>query len=319
MTLSLVPLELPDELRKIILSGNCVAFLGSGLSAGSYHPWPDLVNALCRRCGSPCSVTRDTPGEAFLDAAQDAKNANRQEYLSFLGEHFGRPAPNASFLYDAVLALPFQSYLTVNLDPLLALKARTAPSKCRTPVCAYPSLDRKEMGNRSIHYLHGFINERAIPPDGTIVLARGEFEEAYGDNSNLMTFLLPTLANEPIVFFGCRLQEPVMARLFDICKQHQQKRLKTMAELGRSAGNLPSRFIFLGRPEVKDSCGKLNDDLSKAAVEKQEDFYTRMDIRPVWYPAPEEDHSALRYALERLAELPDIGPNYGWEGSSYVR
>jgi len=175
------------------------------------------------------------------------------------------------------------------------------------------------MGNRSIHYLHGFINERLTPTDGTIVLARSEFQEAYGDNSNLMNFLLPTLANDPIVFLGCSLKEPVMARLFDICKQHQQKRLKTIAELGRSAGNLPSRFIFLGRPEVKDSCGKVNAALSKAAVEKQEAFYSRMDIRPVWYSAPEEDHSALRYALERLAELPDIGPNYGWEGSSYVR
>jgi hypothetical protein len=316
MEATLGHLQLPEELSRLILSGTCVAFIGSGVSAGCYDSWPDLVNNLCERCGSTYRVERDSPGEALLDAAQSAKDADQQAYYSFLGEHFGEPADRVSLLYDALLSLPFTCYLTVNFDPLLALKARTAKISCDTQLRMYPSLDRKAMTRRSIHYLHGYIAEGSMRAPGTIVLARDEFQAAYADNSNLMNFLVQTLEFDPMVFIGCRLQEPTMARVFEICKKHQEVRLRLAMESGRGVAKPPARFIFLAEPQVKSCRDESGTMESGIAAKKEEAYYANMDIKPVWYKARGENHSALRFALEYLAKLPEIEVNYGGDGGA---
>ncbi len=305
--------QIPQELKDVILSKKCVAFIGSGLSAGCYPSWADLVNNLCERCGSSHRVKDYSLADDFLGAAQDAKDCAEDEYYSFLGETFGRPADSASLTYDALLALHFDSYLTVNFDPLLALKARTARCRCSDGMNAFPNLDRGNISNRTIHYLHGFIEEGTKPTDGTIVLARGEFDAAYSDASNLMNFLVPTLENDPIIFIGCRLLEPVMPKVFDICKEHQRHRQDILQEQNRPS-KPPPRFILAAIPEVKGEEGKPDEALSRAEQQQEESRYLSMDITPVWYRASGSDHSQLRYALEQLAGLKPPRVSYGWEG-----
>jgi len=213
---------------------------------------------------------------------------------------------------------PFDSYLTVNLDPLLALKSRTARIPCAPKVNSYLSLDRKAIGKRSIHYLHGYIAEGMTPTRGTIVLARSEFDEAYADNSNLMNFLVPTLENDPIVFIGCRLREPVMKEVFPICKKHQDKRLRAMKEREEGASAPPPRFILLAPPEVRTGLGEVDAEQTRRAIQAEEAYYKAFDITTVWYPACEGNHSALRYALENLAGLTPMTPKYGWEEGLYA-
>ncbi len=307
-------LQIPERLKNLIVEKKCVLLIGSGLSAGSYDSWPDLINALCCKCGSQHRVTRDSPTAAFLDAAQDAKDTDELAYYSFLGEHFGRPAERASLLYDALLSLPFECYLTVNLDPLLALKARTAKLECSLPPHPYPSLYCKFAVNRTVHYLHGMIREGEIPARGPVVLARKEFKDAYRDGSNLMNFLVPTLENETMVFVGCRLKEPVMPEVFKICKEHQLERKRVAAEHGCTTSAPPARFILLPKPVVDDKDGKFNEEQSKTEMEEQDAYYRQMEIKPVWYVANGSDHSALRIAFEKLANLPDVTPHYGWNG-----
>ena len=281
---------IPQELKDVILGKECVAFVGSGLSAGCYPSWLELVNSLCERCGSSHRVNDDSPADDFLDAAQYAKDCAEDEYYSFLGETFGRPADNASLTYDALMALPFASYLTVNLDPLLALKGRRS---CPNGPKAFPILDRRDIGNQSVHYLHGFIAEGTRPADGTIVLARSEFNAAYSDTSNLMNFLVPTLENDPIIFLGCRLREPVMPKVFDICKEHQRHRQDILQKQNRPS-KPPPRFILAAMPIVKGEGGKPDEGLSRAEQQQEESRYLSMDITPVWYRASGSDHSQLR-------------------------
>jgi SIR2-like domain len=320
MGMALAPeqFQMPNELRDLVLSKKCVAFIGSGPSTGCYDSWPELVNALCKLCGSRSRVNRDSHPDAFLDAAQDAKDTNEGAYYNYLGQHFGRPANHASLTYDALLALPFRCYLTVNLDPLLALKCRNARIGCDTNIKVYPALDRMAMANRSIHYLHGYISEGTTPPRGSIVLSRKEFKAAYGANSSLMNLLVPTFEYDAVVFVGCRLKEPVMSSVFAICKQHQQARLKIMMEHGHCTTDVPRRFILVPQPEVRGSDGEPNAELGTKIISEEAAHYNGLDIKPVWYPAPGGDHSALRYALETLAELPAITTNLGWEGGVYA-
>jgi hypothetical protein len=310
--------QLPESVQKLIRSSTCVAFVGSGPSIGAYYSWPELVNRLCEQCGSDIRVTRDSPSDAFLDAAESAKRSNEERYYEVLGEHFGRAADHASLLYDVLLILPFGCYLTPNLDPILALKGRTASRKCDSQIRSYPSLDRKAM-NRTINYLHGMIPEGRMPERGTIVLARSEFEEAYAANSNLLNFLIPTLENDPILFIGCRLHEPVMGQVFAICKAHQQRRQELIIKQGR-VSTPPPRYILLPEPEIKtDISGEVNAQDADDQKTKETDYYKGMGIEVVWYPSAGGDHSALRFALDSVAELPDTVPTHDWGGgSAYV-
>lgn len=308
------------KLREVILSKKCFVFIGSGLSSGIYHSWFELVNTICERCGITRRVTRDSPIDDLLEAAHDAKLCNRDAYYRFLGEHFGRSVDSTPVLYDLLLSLPFASYLTVNYDPLLALKAQTARLQCVLPVNAYPSLDRRKMAaSRSIHYLHGFINVGTIPIEGTIVLARDEFAEAYSNNSSLMNLIVPTLENDPILFIGCGLREPAMPSIFAICKKHQQNRQRIMAESGKPHSNPPARFILLPRPEVTNEITISNVDQSLVEIKKQQAYYSSLEIEAVWYEVRGNDHSALRIALEQVAGLPDVTPDHGWQGGLYAR
>ena len=308
--------QIPPELQELILNKRCVAFVGSGLSAGIYPDWVDLVNGLCETCGSKLRVNADSPTDDFLDAAQDAKDRSDTGYFTFLGETFGRPATHTSLLYNAILALPFQSYLTVNLDPLLLLQTRTRSNPAGAEFHVYPSLDRKTMINQTIYYLHGFIEEGTIPTNGTIVLSRDEFFRAYRSNGTLMSFLVQTLENDPIVFIGCRLREPVMTEVFGICKEHQLERQR-LSKQAKRPSEPPPPFILLPEPEVTVSDGNIDFSQSPHKKKEEDSYYSGMDIRVVRYPSAGRDHSALLRTLERLAGFEPPKARYGWEGYGY--
>ncbi|MCC6579260.1 MAG: hypothetical protein IT440_02375 [Phycisphaeraceae bacterium] len=111
------------------------------------------MNKLCEHCGVSDRVSEDSIAKEFLDAAQHAKDHNVNKYYEYLGNHFGKPSSSASFLYDSLLTLPFDFYMTVNLDPQLELKAKRNKCSCVLPPYAYPALDRRNAGKRTIHYL----------------------------------------------------------------------------------------------------------------------------------------------------------------------
>jgi len=302
----------------VILSGKCVVFIGSGLSFG-YDSWPDLVNALCERCGIDCQINKDSSPDKLLDAALDAKQSDKSSYFKYLGEHFGRPVSSIQYIYDILFDLKFESYLTVNFDPHLFLKAQTAWRGKSFGFRVYPDLDRKAVTGRSIHYLHGIIEENTIPREGSIVLARDEFKEAYIPNGHLMNMLLQTLEYDHVLFIGCKLQEPNMSDVFNICKRNQQKRLQI---INPDNQRTPLKFILLPKPKstFKDEKGEIEIIRNQEEIENLNRHYNNMGIEPVWYD-DENDHSNLRFALEPLTKLKlqDVKTDYGQQGDIYGR
>lgn len=113
--------QIPASLASAIRSKRCTAFIGSGLSLRNYHSWPELVNALCEACGVANRVTRESPEDEFREAAEEAKTADPPAYFTFLGAHFGRPVESVPTIYHVLLSLPCDCYMTLDVDPLLAL------------------------------------------------------------------------------------------------------------------------------------------------------------------------------------------------------
>lgn len=309
--------QIPRALREAILSKKCVAFIGSGASAGYYPSWPDLINTLCERCGCDRRVSPDSPPGDYPDAAEDAKYSNEGKYHAALLDIFARRVDPIPRIYDVLTYLPFLSYLTVNLDPLLATKWRTARNACDRQIHAYPTLDRKDMGSRSVCYLHGMIAEKQeIPPEDTIVLARSDFAKAYCENSPLKSLLVSTFSNDPIVFVGCQLQEPVMAKVFGICKHHQLERQLIIEKSGKARSEPPKRFILLPQPTVETERESDGEGIAQTKASQLEEHYRSFDIATVWYSAPEGDHSKLCDMLEEIADLQTPSPDYEWNGAT---
>jgi len=297
-----------DELRNLILSKKCVAFIGSGISSQIYHNWHDLVNKLAETCGCHSKVTRDSPAEELLQVADDARSANQEQHYSYIGSHFGHIA-KTNVLYGLLLTLPFKCYLTVNFDPLLGWEARMR--KGEDTIMAYPNLDRACIKDKPICYLHGLVSEEHPPVDGTIVLSKTEFDRAYSENSPLLNFLIPTITNDPICFIGCGLREPAMKHVFTICKEHQRDRTRLASQYGGQA-QAPPRFIL--RPDFKDPPHSSDGAaLSLASQVKQEDNHLeKFDISSIRYPPLDADHTGLRQLFKKIAAMKAIRADYGF-------
>lgn len=297
-------LALPQPLRDSINEGRCVVFVGSGASAGCYDPWHTLINSLCERCGSKLRVASDSLPDEFLAAAEDAKLCGDRAYYEYLGNYFGKPPTRTTLLYRALLALNFKSYLTTNLDRLLAIEAKSSSIACHPHIKAYPSLDRQFIGARCVYYLHGFIEQNQLPQPDSVVLARSDFDVAYADNSELMNFLIQALEHDPLCFVGCRLREPPMKQVFGLRAQHQQRRLEQ-----HNGPPPPPQYILLSRPEVHVD-NQFNLEASQRDLDEQEQYYRSIGVTTVWYSALDGDHYALQQAFEQLAELQS--PTIDW-------
>jgi hypothetical protein len=126
-----------------------------------------------------------------------------------------------------------------------------------------------------------------------------------------MNFLLSTLEHDPIVFIGCRLQEPVMKQVFSLCEDNQRKRQSAIAAMGYGPKKLPPRFIILPEPEVYSN-GVTDVEESRSELEKAAEYYKGIGVSPIWYSAPRGDYSGLRSIFDRLAKLQEIKLDLGW-------
>ena len=81
---------------------------------------------------------------------------------------------------------------------------------------------------------------------------------------------------------------------------------------------MPTRFIIIPEPEVRNTQGDLDEHASTEEKDKRHAYYQDMDITPVWYQAPGGDHAQLQDAMDDLAGLPNISPKYGWKGGDDV-
>lgn len=300
-----------EELRRLIEPRKCIAFIGSGPSTGIFADWPTLINNLCEKCGLQVRVTDRDDANELLSLADAAQKQDEERYYAYLGSHFGR-CHRTTPVYDLLMRIPFKSYVTLNLDPLLANETRKPEHRC-SRVKKYPDLDRDGISQRTVYHLHGLIAEGEIPQRGSVVLSASDFSHAYRDNSQLLNFLLPTLTYDPILFVGCGLREPDFKRVFRLCQDHRDEILGLSSERGTP----PSRIILLPRlPSVRSEFGNVTRrdvERERLARERAEDaYYSQYGIAVVRYPQVDAHHTGLQKWLEVLAGLPPLNTPFGF-------
>lgn len=264
-----------DSLTTSVRSGDCVAVIGAGVSAGDYPLWPELIERLKERCNLKPDEFRSSD---LLDIAEAAKNKDVNAYYETLAEVFARKdALKTAARYHSLARIPFASYVTLNFDPLLvdilSLHRNIYWSE-------YPSLSVENHSRSDVFHAHGRIQPGVAPSLAKIVLTRSEFDEAYNPHTQrLHGFWQSTFLDHDICFIGCNPSEPNIRRLLGGCKAIRSRVLSLTAP---------------GRPRWY----LLWDDLSDPPCELQEEC----EIYPTRFPRGTSGFSGLDDVLSYWAE-----------------
>lgn len=261
-----------DYVTNFLGEGDCIAWIGSGLSLPEYLSWDDAVAELCVKCLK--DPVRPSSGDAgnLMALAEECKKQNQTLYYQVLGELFGHVSRSTRSAYNYICSSRFIGFVTTNFDPLLLLAAG------KRRVSSYPDLLASGLLPDSVVYLHG----RAYKPDGSpdasqLVFSRGEFETAYSA-SFLPSFLMMILGTYNTLFVGCRLSEEYIQSTFSQIR----KVYENFAQLQKR-----KRLILL----------PTEDDASRAAEEQKN--MAAIGIEIVRYPRLDDSHRDVHQVLER--------------------
>ena len=126
--------QVPEQLRREIVSGNCVAFVGAGFSAPLVPEWGALLRGLGEDLGESEMVgrvlgapDRRPRSDALEAAAQMLRDAHRERFLEALRARLGHAALIQQVTEGSRMAerlallrsIPFATILTTNFDGLL--------------------------------------------------------------------------------------------------------------------------------------------------------------------------------------------------------
>jgi SIR2-like protein len=295
-----------NELTDSVQAGRSVAFIGSGLSMGEYIGWRNLVNNLCYACG----IELDSADEDLLELAQQAKNSSPDDYHRVLSEEFGKEGVHVPPGYMYLLESPFNAYITINYDPLLAEASRFK----RLSLYDFKlGLDSSRVKDKAIFYIHGYVETGGHVEDGDLILTRDDFGENY-DNAGAIipSFLTQVLSFKPVVFIGCGLQEPALEKILGLCNE-----IKSRIE-ARSQHSGPTHYILL--PTLYTKTSENEEPIRDIKKEAEEDaLYEAVGVRVIRYTRNSpEDYSPVEKLLKIWSKAPEIKPVSAYdEGPTY--
>lgn len=280
------------ELESIVQSGDCVIFLGSGISVGIYPSWSELIKKLCVRCGVDIGERNLSDPNTLLSLADDCKSENIDEYCEVLKEEFAKPIMNNPVKYEYAKSAPFLSYVTSNYDPLLAHNMRGSKRKVFTHIKGLNGF----VINEAVYYIHGYISVGDNVEPDQIILTKSDFDREYDPQGpgNINDFLKHLVKYKHILFVGCRLNEEPIQDLLEICEKSRQ-----VAE-----GNTTNKHYILLPDEGISLSSDTDASKDKLREESLENKYDRYGINVVRYKKTTGDnHIELQNILEEWSNL----------------
>jgi hypothetical protein len=213
-----------NRLRERIVSGRCIAFVGSGPSTKAGYPdWAQLLRELCSTTGVSCPDQLELkPVEVFLALADQCQQANESKYCEVLSSRFACEPPEIPDSIRYLARLPFKSYVTTTFDPLIHKALEDEPGKC-AGVFRFPSLP-VAFESRYLFHIHGKIDVGAAPDPKNVILGTEAFKRAYDTQESLLWgFLQQVLSFHSCCFVGCGLREQEFQALFGTCGRIRKK------------------------------------------------------------------------------------------------
>lgn len=280
------------ELESMIQSGECILFLGSGMSADIYPTWSHLIRKLCDRCGVAIPEGKMDDTNSLLSLADECKANDIEAYCDELKQEFAKPILTNPVKYEYVKNAPFLSFVTSNYDPLLAHNIRGLRSDVLTQI---KGLDIR-MLDRAVYYIHGYIEVNGDVEGDQLILSKNDFDREYDPEGpgNIRDFLLQLIKYNSVLFVGCRLSEEPLQDLLEICEASKRRAVGTIKN--KHYILLPEEKLTL--PEGADTS---DEELREESTENK---YDRYGINVVRYKRLKDDnHIELINLLEKWSNL----------------
>lgn len=272
---------IPEHLLDSIRSGNCIGFVGSGLSIPSGLPsWSQLISLLIeevRRIDPTKGVEFQQQVEMghLLQVAQYAKaELGESAYFDVLIRCY-RHGERHHSNHDLVTQIPFRGLITTNYDKLI--ETAFTLQKAEIPICFTPlstsALASVLFSKRYfIFKLHGDIDY----PE-SIILTKQDYTRILFSSPHVKTFIQSLFSQNTVLFIGYSLNDPD----FDLL-------LTELTEI--FAGSTPPHYAILPNPDPM----------------KVHDLKSRLNVRAISYD-PAEDHKQLSIILGTIEKETRIG------------
>ncbi len=231
-------IPVPPELENALRQGECVLFVGAGLSRPAGLPgWQQLVEALA----GPLGVREEKRGdlEHYLDLAQwYAERFGERALADVACDTFGPAAGARPTLAHYLLAgLPVRHVITTNYDDLME-RALTALRRHPVPIVRQEevALTGRNEGTFVVKF-HGCAARRE-----NIVLARDDYDAFFSRHPAMAMLLEGLLLNQTFFFVGYGLRDlnfrQVYSRIARMLQHAQRPAFATTFDLTPETGPL---------------------------------------------------------------------------------
>ncbi len=276
-------MEIPQELVEQLARGNCVAFVGAGLSqAASLPSWEQLLRTLVEEAANQGVLGNErteleqliAKHEYLLVAEELRELLGKPKFQEFIAECFDQPGLKPADVHEALVTLPFSALLTSNYDRLLESAVTLARSGEIPPSFTYTDTGELAQflfsGRFYILHTHGYVDRR-----DTIVLSTADYRDAMFSHPDYRNHLRAVFSTKIVLFLGFSLEDPDIDLLLNELQATYQ-------------GYGAQRYALL--PE-----GSVNSIKAKR-------FFKDRNIRVLTYPAPGANHEAVPRFLRQLFE-----------------
>jgi hypothetical protein len=216
----------PPELEKALREGECVLFVGAGLSSGAGLPsWDELIRRLAGDLGIAPQPRLD-----YLDLAQWYRDRFGNRRLGEVVRETFAGAGLPTLAHYLLLALPVRHVITTNYDDLLE-RALGALKRHPVPVVRQEDVARTGQAGVYVVKLHG---DATHPED--VVLSRDDYHEFFERRPAMALLLEGLLLNQTFFFVGYGLRDPnfrqVFSRIARMLREARRPAFATTFEAG---------------------------------------------------------------------------------------
>jgi hypothetical protein len=210
-----------ETLKRDLLSGNVILFIGAGLSSGVGLPgWYSLIHELSQRVGYDLPPAKYATGDSLIDAAQYYVNCNGLNSLVMvLKDRLDTTGIAPSEAHQALAQLPVSMVFTANYDDLLERAFRDTGKRVQVVVrdSSIPFM-RRGPDVVNIVKLYGDLNQ----PE-TIVLTREQYESFFLERPQMIKLLETEMARSTMLYLGWSHADPHFNLVFGELLARYQK------------------------------------------------------------------------------------------------